>query len=271
MHDLERRTDRVELASLADWYGGVAEDLASAAGISSAHVGSALVAVLGCTQSAVYTRAFGFDLDEPASLEQVREVLATLERLGGTRAFLHLPAYAHAELASWFEGQGLTRYPRGWMRFCRGNEPAPTVKTELVIRPTQPEDAAEFDLVARTAFEIPAPATGLFGCLVGRPRWHTFVAADGDEIVGAAGLFVEGDVGHIAFSGVLPKSRRRGAQSALLGARIQRALELGCTVMFSETGEAVPDQPQRSYPNILRAGFRELYLRPNYLWIRQPA
>ena len=27
----------------------------------------------------------------------------------------------------------------------------------------------------------------------------------------------------------------------------------------------------RSYPNLLRAGFRELYLRPNYLWIRQPA
>ena len=271
MYDLERLTDRVELASLADWFAGVPENVASAAGVQSARVQGALVAVLGCTQSAVYTRALGLDLEEAASFAQLREVLTTLERLGATRAFLHLPAYAREELSGWFEDQGLTRYQRSWMRFCRGDEPPPEVKTELVIRAAEPEDAAEFDLVARTAFEIPAPATGLFGCLVGRPRWHTFLAADGDAIVGAAGLFVEGEVGHIAFGGVLAKSRRRGGQSALLAARVQRARELGCTVMFTETGEAVPDQPQQSYPNIVRAGFRELYLRPNYLWTRQPA
>jgi GNAT superfamily N-acetyltransferase len=271
MHDLERLTDRIELASLADWFGGLPEAVTNTAGVRSTRVGGVLVAVLGCTPSAVYTRALGLDLEEAASLEQVREVLASLERLGGTRAFLHLPAYARPELAGWFEELGLRCYQRSWMRFCRGDEPAPEVNTELVIRPAEPEDAAEFDLVARTAFEMPAPASGLFGCLVGRPRWHTFVAAEGDQIVGAAGLFVEGEVGHVAFGGVVPSSRRRGGQRALLAARVKRALELGCTVMFTETGEAVPDQPQQSYPNILRAGFRELYLKPNYLWSRQPA
>jgi GNAT superfamily N-acetyltransferase len=104
--------------------------------------------------------------------------------------------------------------------------------------------------------------------LVERPRWHVFVATDGGEVVGAGGLFVEGEVGHFAFGAVRAKSRQRGGQSALLAARVERARELGCRVLFSETGESVPGSPQRSYPNLLRAGFRELYLRPNYLWTR---
>jgi GNAT superfamily N-acetyltransferase len=267
MHDLERLTDQVELTSFEDMYVAAA-DVANAA-VRSERLGNVLVAVLGCSQSAVYNRALGFELEHAASPEQIREALATLERLGATRAFVHLPAYARPELSSWFEEQGLTRFSRSWMRFVRGDEPAREVHTELVIREARPEDAAAVDFVVRTAFELAAPATGFFASLVGRPRWHTFVAAQGDEVVGAAGLFVQDDVGHVAFGAVLPKSRRRGGQSALLSARIERGRELGCRVLFSETGEAVPGSPQQSYPNLLRAGFRELYLRPNYLWTRQ--
>ena len=269
MHDLERLTDRVELVSMEDMYGGAPHDVTSAAGLRTERVGGALVAVLGSSQSAAFTRVLGFDLERSSSSEQVSAALAALERLGATRAFVPLPAYAHPDLARWFEEQGLVRYERSWMRFWRGVEPPPEVTTDLLIRPAEPADAAGFDFVARTSFEIPAPATGLFGSVVGRPRWHTFVAVDRDQIVGAAGLFVEGDVGHLAFGAVLPQSRRRGGQSALIAARIQRARELGCRVLFSETGEAVPGSPQISYPNLLRAGLRELYLRPNYLWTRQ--
>jgi hypothetical protein len=35
--------------------------------------------------------------------------------------------------------------------------------------------------------------------------------------------------------------------------------------VFAETGEAVPGDPQHSYRNLLRGGFRELTLRQNYL------
>jgi hypothetical protein len=31
-----------------------------------------------------------------------------------------------------------------------------------------------------------------------------------------------------------------------------------------ETGERVPDRPSASYRNILKAGFEEAYLRPNW-------
>jgi hypothetical protein len=33
----------------------------------------------------------------------------------------------------------------------------------------------------------------------------------------------------------------------------------------TETGEALRDKPSSSYRNIIRAGFSEVYVRPNYL------
>ena len=60
-----------------------------------------------------------------------------------------------------------------------------------------------------------------------------------------------------------PEHRGKGAQTALLAARIERARTLGLAALTTETGERLPDRPSGSYRNILRAGFVEAYLRPN--------
>jgi ribosomal protein S18 acetylase RimI-like enzyme len=269
MDDLARVTDATERASLADWYGAAPADVASRAGVGLARADQgAVVAVLAQLPSAVYNRVLGLGLDQPASPEQLDECLGALDRLGAPCAFFHLAAYAPPELATWLEQRGVRRYQRSWMRFWRDTEPAREVLTDLVVRPARPSDAAALDAVIRGAFEMSDAAAGLFAYLVGRPRWHLFVAVEGDEVAGAAGLFVEGQVGHIAFGAVRAQSRRRGAQNALLAARIQCARDLGCRLVFSETGEAVAGSPQPSYQNLLRAGFKELYLRPNYRWAR---
>jgi hypothetical protein len=46
--------------------------------------------------------------------------------------------------------------------------------------------------------------------------------------------------------------------------RIQMALDLGCTLITSETGEDVPGDPQHSYRNMLRHGLRPEYVRDNW-------
>ena len=40
---------------------------------------------------------------------------------------------------------------------------------------------------------------------------------------------------------------------------------LGCTLVVTETGERIADRPSSSYRNILRYGFEEQYLRPNWI------
>jgi hypothetical protein len=50
----------------------------------------------------------------------------------------------------------------------------------------------------------------------------------------------------------------------LLAARIDAARAAGAVSLATETGERVPGAPDQSYRNILRAGFREAYLRANW-------
>jgi GNAT superfamily N-acetyltransferase len=77
-------------------------------------------------------------------------------------------------------------------------------------------------------------------------------------------LFVHEGVGWLGFGATLAKYRGRGAQSAILAARIEDARKQGCPTVVTETGELEEGRPSSSYRNILRAGFREAFVRPNY-------
>jgi hypothetical protein len=57
---------------------------------------------------------------------------------------------------------------------------------------------------------------------------------------------------------------RDPSPSTLLHRRIEDARAAGCHTLFVETGERTADRPSASYRNILRAGFKEAYLRPNW-------
>ena len=95
--------------------------------------------------------------------------------------------------------------------------------------------------------------------------WRGWIALDGDEPVGAAGLFAADGVAYLGFAGTLPDHRGKGAQNALLATRIRSAAELGCDVVVTETGERRDDRPSSSHRNILRAGFTEVGVTANWL------
>lgn len=58
--------------------------------------------------------------------------------------------------------------------------------------------------------------------------------------------------------------RGRGGQSAILAARLDAAKRFGAEIIATEAGESVSNRPFGSYQNILRAGFEEADVRPNY-------
>jgi GNAT superfamily N-acetyltransferase len=110
------------------------------------------------------------------------------------------------------------------------------------------------DSVARAVRELPRA-----------PGWHCFVAYDGDEAAGAGALYVHDGIGWLGVAGTAPEHRRKGAQNALLAARLAAGSELGVRAFTTETGERLAERPSNSYRNILRAGFEEQYVRPNLL------
>jgi GNAT superfamily N-acetyltransferase len=149
-------------------------------------------------------------------------------------------------------------YP--WQKFVREPEPL-RAATELSVEAARrPEDFAH---AAVHGYGLPADFEPWAAALVGRAGWHCLVAYDGETPVGTGALYVAGHIGWLGVGATLPEHRGRGAQSAILAARISLAHELGLRSLVTETGVPRDGQPGPSYRNILRAGFRETYVRPN--------
>src|SRR4051812_7881770 len=158
------------------------------------------------------------------------------------------------------EQRGFTR-DYGWMKFSRGVSPR-EAHSDLDVRlADRPGDFA--DIVVE-AFGLPERLTPLAANVVGRPGWSCFVAYDGDEPAGAGALFVHEAIGWLGYAATREEFRGRGAQSAILAARIEAARKAGCTTVTTETGELAEGRPSASYRNIVRAGFREAGVRANF-------
>jgi GNAT superfamily N-acetyltransferase len=159
--------------------------------------------------------------------------------------------------------RGFTR-DYGWMKFSRGVGPR-RARSDLVVAKVGPERAGDFADVVAGGFGMPEWSKPLAASIVGRPGWSCYVAFDGDAPAGAGALHVHERIGWLGFGATLPRYRGRGAQSAILAARIEEARRLGCAAVTTETGELEEGRrPSSSYRNIVRAGFREVGVRENY-------
>jgi hypothetical protein len=126
-------------------------------------------------------------------------------------------------------------------------------------------NAGEYARVVRETSDFPDELGGWLAAMTDLPGWTCYVTYDGEEPAGAAALYVSGAAAWLGFGSTLPAFRGHGSQGALLAARISDAVEQGARLLVTETGVAGDDGPGASYRNILRAGFREAYARPNYV------
>src|SRR5690606_30155449 len=107
-------------------------------------------------------------------------------------------------------------------------------------------------------------AGAVFAALIGRPGWIALLACDGGEPIAAGLAFIRAGTGYLAAAATAPAHRCRGAQGALVRARLARLFDLGCDLVVSETGESVPGDPQHSQHNLERFGLAPVYVRENY-------
>lgn len=94
---------------------------------------------------------------------------------------------------------------------------------------------------------IPEPMTGV-------PAVTCYLAWQGDEPVGAGAMAIRGGLAFLSSTSVRPAFRNRGAQSALLAARLTDAVEAGCDLVTVETSPGSGSQR-----NLERLGFRVAY------------
>jgi GNAT superfamily N-acetyltransferase len=175
------------------------------------------------------------------------------------------PGLAESEAApAWLAANGfLAGHP--WMKFVRDTHPPrfPPPGGVEVVRVGGEEEP--FAMVAASGFGMPAWAAAFFARLPLKPDWRCYVARIDGTTQACAAMLLDGEVAELGAAATLEAGRRRGCQLALLRQRILDAAEAGCRLLFVETGARVGDRPASSYRNVLRAGFEEAYLRPNWV------
>jgi GNAT superfamily N-acetyltransferase len=168
------------------------------------------------------------------------------------------------EAEAWLRDNGFER-GYGWMKFVRDASPP-----ELPDRPGVEAvelgagEGGEFGAIVAAGFELPEWGAALFSELPGRDGWHCYVAEVDGAPQGAAAMRIHDGVAEFGAAATLEAARGRGCQTELLRRRIDDAAGAGCHLLFVETGERVPGKADASYRNILRAGFEEAYIRPNW-------
>ncbi|KPK60391.1 MAG: hypothetical protein AMJ59_06680 [Gammaproteobacteria bacterium SG8_31] len=262
--DLAQRSERIEAEALSEFHRAASPALRDAMGLRLETIDGALVSVAARSANIVINRVIGLGMDSPATVAQLETIRRVYGRAGVERFFVHASAAAEPRpLAGFLEGEGLVR-DRGWMKFSRRGNHVTEPAMNLVIREIGPEDATAFGRIAGQGFGLGEPAWDVLARLVGRPGWRIFMSFDGGAPAGVGALFVSDGVGWTDWAATDPAFRQKGSQSALLARRINAAVEMGCSLLCTCTGEAVADEDQHSYRNILRAGFIQAGLRPNY-------
>lgn len=250
-----------ELSAFVDLYAAAPAEL----GARVEQIGGATCFVLpAAPRSAMFNRALGLGLERPATVEDVDAVDAFFGDAGVEWCAAVTPQAEPPELGPLLEERGFLPGYR-WAKFERGVDSPPEARSELRVERVEENGGAVFADAFVRGYGVPELMREWLARLPGRGGWECFVAFDGDDPAGTGALFAAAGVGWLGIAATVPEHRRRGAQSAILSARIGAAASAGCHAVATETGELLEEKPSSSYRNILRAGFELQYVRANYL------
>lgn len=262
------RAERIEAVAMHAFVTGLSADARRAFGMSSARLGGAEVLALAEDPTHYWSKALGFGVTEPVTRELMTEVVRFYERSGAEGATIQIaPAALPEDWPEIAEELGLEQRP-SWVKLQRELTvpvDVPEVATGLRVGPVAEEDLAAWARVLFSGFGMPADYDAM-GIGVDPAVCHRFAAWDGDRIVAGATVVIDGDAAGMFGAATLPGDRGRGAQSALLAARLRTAAEAGVRWVSAETGVETPGHRNPSLHNIRRAGLVDLYERPNWLW-----
>ena len=257
-------SEEIEREAVISLHENCPEETKKAMGLHLIEVDDALIAAAEHESSILINRTIGLGTKTPVETKALDEITSSYKKLGIDSYFLHIyEDDVTAEVKQHLSKVGLVK-TRGWMKFNRDMSPPNDAPTTLTIERVGRDKANDFGRIVCTAFGMTDASVPLLAGLANDPRWYLYVSYEDGIAAGAGAMFVLGDSAFNEWGATNPEFRRRGSQSAIMAARIAKAIDLGCTHMFTETGEAVEGDAQHSYKNIMKHGFVETRLRENY-------
>ncbi|MEV6414991.1 GNAT family N-acetyltransferase [Kribbella sp. NPDC051718] len=236
-------------------------------GMASARIGGGVALAVRDDATNYWSRALGFGFSEPLSAEVVASVTDFYRGNGNPIAVLNIaPSVLPVDWDAICAKEGITGGGT-WVKLARPAGLVAAPETELRVAEIEPVDAELWATVLTRGFGMPEELlVPMSKGVVGQPGWTAYGAYEGDELVAAATVLITGEVAEFCGAATLPEHRGKGAQSALLAARAQKAVAAGVKWFSAETGKPDEGEKNSSLNNMVRAGFEIRYDRRNWIW-----
>ncbi|MFI5707196.1 GNAT family N-acetyltransferase [Kribbella sp. NPDC051620] len=265
--DLAELLETAEAESIWGYETHAAPEVIERFGMASARIGGGVALAVRNDPTNYWSRALGFGFTEPVTAEVVASITDFYRGNGNPIAVLNLaPSVLPADWDAICAKEGITGGGT-WVKLARPAGPVAAPDTELRVAEIEPADAEQWASVLTRGFGMPEELlVPMAKSVVGRPGWTAYGAYEGDQLVAAATLLISGEVAEFCGAATLPEHRGKGAQSALLAARAQKAGAEGVQWFSAETGKPDEGEQNVSLNNLARAGFEIQYDRRNWIW-----
>ncbi len=256
---LARRLEEVEIAQHRAAAGLIAARLPEL-GAAAFTVAGGVVAYCGATVP--ISRAIGLALGEPFT-DADADTLETFYRSRGCPAVVLLSPFADASIYRLLGERGfrLDELDSILTRSIEAADAALFPAGEITVERAPMREARAWVERSIASFSgsdsaVPDGSAAIYESLFPDPAATYLYARCQGEIAGTGATYAHAGTSYFFATSTAPAFRGRGAQTALIAARLALSAEAGCTLAYSRTASGGPSQR-----NLERAGFRVAYSR----------
>jgi GNAT superfamily N-acetyltransferase len=271
--------EQIEAESYADFEAAASAAARAALGTRELRVAGGVALAMPNDSSRFWSKALGLGFSEPVTVKVMERIAEFYRRQGLPSALVQIaPHVLPPDWAEICEKVNIADSGSAWVKLlgelstmsemvaARGGT-GTYLDAGLSVATVSAERAREWASVMWEVFEFPVEyQIEMPVAVVGRPGWQAFGVFEDDAVIAVGALHMQGRVGHLFGGATLPRARGRGAQSALIAARVLAAREAGCDWLVAETFGESPGEHSPSLHNMLRAGMSVRYERQNWVW-----
>jgi len=264
-----REIEAAEARSWADLYAAAPAGFAREAGLKTRTLGSTLTLSWAATGRRYFSRSIGLGVVEPATEEQLDQILAGWRDDGITMFLLQsLPHCRPAAYESWLRERGLEpfdvqdRVVRDAGPLAEGSASS---SRELVVERVDRESRDEWAEFLQRVYRLD---TGPWlQELIGRPGWFQYVARAGGEIVAARAMHIGPDgTAWLGMDGPVPGLMTDDYEpdAALCARIVAEGLVAGVRRFIADIEAPAEDMDTPAYEYFGRLGFSRPYVRTHW-------
>ena len=261
--------EAAEARSWADLYAAAPAGFAREAGLKTRTLGSTLTLSWAATGRRYFSRSIGLGVVEPATEEQLDQILAGWRDDGITMFLLQsLPHCRPAAYESWLRERGLEpfdvqdRVVRDAGPLAEGSASS---SRELVVERVDRESRDEWAEFLQRVYLLD---TGPWlQELIGRPGWFQYVARAGGEIVAARAMHIGPDgTAWLGMDGPVPGLMTDDYEpdAALCARIVAEGLVAGVRRFIADIEAPAEDMDTPAYEYFGRLGFSRPYVRTHW-------